>query len=306
MTAPRPFPPSILPPPILPPPVLPSPGHPGPGFRLGGSEFVVPVDCLAGPGSDTVLSAWRGTASVLGGDERLPLKEATQRLYQGILEQTAGAFLYRIWNYVPAINGTTADLEHYRHFCQGRSLAFEERYGRGFEERMPAASAVGCRGSRLLVAFLAGKTPAQYLENPRQVPAYRYPASYGPRAPSFARATAVRADGRGDVFIAGTSAIVGHATMAPSQTAAQLDCTLENLRAISQVCGLGEDLAGRQAETRHFKVYLRHASDLAEVTSILDDRLLRPTDQVSYLRADICRADLNIEIEATVLGARLD
>ena len=276
-----------------------------PGFGLGDSELTVPVDCLAGPKYDTVFAARPGSVSVVAGDAHRPREEATGRLYHDLLEQSRGSFLYRIWNYVPAINGVTAGLEHYRHFCRGRSLAFEEHYGRDFQDRMPAASAVGCGGRALIVAYLAGKDAPEYLENPRQIPAYQYPPDYGPRAPSFARATAVRAAGQGDFFIAGTSAIVGHATVAPSRTGAQVDCTLENLRAISRVCGLGNDLGAGRGGARHFKVYLRHASDLPEVTARLDERLLGQGDQVSYLHADICRADLNVEIEATLLGTSL-
>jgi hypothetical protein len=36
---------------------------------------------------------------------------------------------------------------------------------------------------------------------------------------------------------------------------------------------------------------------------MLAKELLRPDDHVSYLRADLCRAELEIEIEATILGA---
>jgi hypothetical protein len=54
--------------------------------------------------------------------------------------------------------------------------------------------------------------------------------------------------------------------------------------------------------TRHFKIYLRDAAVIDEVRSRLDRELLKPTDHVIYLQADICRSVLKLEIEATLLG----
>ncbi|HXN36113.1 MAG TPA: hypothetical protein VN877_08070, partial [Opitutaceae bacterium] len=121
------------------------------------------------------------------------------------------------------------------------------------------------------------------------------------RPPSFARATVVGRAGRPDVFISGTSAVVGHATVAPNDTSAQLDCTLENLRGICRACGMGEHPS--EGERRHFKVYLRNAGELPGVARQLERRMLLPGDRVSYLEADICRAALNVEIEVAVRGA---
>jgi chorismate lyase / 3-hydroxybenzoate synthase len=137
------------------------------------------------------------------------------------------------------------------------------------------------------------------------VPAYSYPPEHGPRPPSFARATVVPREvaGRADVFISGTAAIRGHATVAPDATLPQLACTLENLREIAAACGIGPDLARGRARARHFKIYLRRAGDLVAVQPVLERELLLPTDTAIYLRSDICRRELNVEIEATLLGA---
>jgi hypothetical protein len=137
------------------------------------------------------------------------------------------------------------------------------------------------------------------VENPAQVPAYLYPSEHGPRAPSFARAT-VAADGRA-VFISGTAAIKGHASVAPGETLPQLDCTLDNLAALSRAIGLGDTLGAGAGFARHFKIYLRHAEDFSSAAARLDDALLRRGDSVTWLHADICRAELTIEIEATLM-----
>lgn len=231
----------------------------------------------------------------------LDLETASLELYRRLFAVTRGLHLHRIWNYIPQINAHTADLENYRHFCRGRSLAFEHHFGRDFEQRLPAASGVGAMRGPLALAFLAGDQAPTHFENPRQVPAFHYPREYGPRAPSFSRATLVRtARDERQLFISGTAAIRGHASIAVGDLTGQLDCTVENLRTIGETAGIGQDLAAATDAARHFKVYIRRAADLARVQSHLDRSLLRAGDTVSYLHADLCRADLLVEIEGVV------
>lgn len=234
------------------------------------------------------------------------LEKVSQELYEDIFRATRGLHLARIWNYVPAINQPgPAGLENYRIFCRGRSLAFERQYGAGFKVKLPSASAVGTKSAALTIVFAAGPVAPRHVENPLQVPAYDYPGEYGPRAPSFARATVVREADLATAFISGTAAIRGHATVAPGNVRLQLDCALENLREISHACGLGPNLGQGGGGTRHFKVYLRHAADHPLVAAILQERLLTGADRVSYLHADICRTPLLVEIEASLFGAAL-
>lgn len=231
------------------------------------------------------------------------LDQVTQRLYGDLLHATPGLHLARIWNYVPAINEPdSAGLENYRAFCRGRSLAFERHYGNGFKKQVPAASAVGCQNAALTVAFAACRADPRHVENPAQVPAYDYPAAYGPRPPSFARATIVPDEAGTTVFISGTAAIRGHATIASDELAAQLACTLENLREISRACGLGANLDRGSRAARYFKIYVRRPAEQAAVAATLEEQLFQPGDRVSYLHADICRQSLLVEIEATLCG----
>ena len=230
------------------------------------------------------------------------LAAQTQALYRRVLESTRGRHLYRIWNYVPRINALTEGFENYRAFCQGRSLAFETEAGAGFPQVLPSASAVGTNDHSLSVVFVAGAARPRHFENPEQVPAYRYPAEHGPRPPSFSRATVAVLPSRTLTFISGTAAIKGHHTVAPGTLDAQLDCTLDNLRLISQAAGLGKNLGAANAARRFFKIYLRRSGDLAATRARLGGTLLQPSDHVIYLHADICRATLNVEIEVSVIG----
>jgi hypothetical protein len=233
----------------------------------------------------------------------IDLEAAAGQLYQGLFAVTAGLHLYRIWNYVPQINAVTDGLENYRRFCRGRSLAFERQFGRDFQRRLPAGSAVGSNLGPLAVAFVAGQAEPGHFENPRQVPAFEYPPAYGPRPPSFSRATVVATEQGRQIFISGTAAIRGHATVAADDLEAQLGCTCENLLLIGKAAGAGPDF-GASGWRRAFKVYIRHPEDLARVRTRLEREFLRPDDVVSYLQADICRSDLLVEIEAALAEVR--
>ena len=229
------------------------------------------------------------------------LSAVTEIAYNQLLNACAGQHLLRIWNYVPRINEEANGLENYRAFCQGRAQAFERALGVGFNAQLPSASAVGSAGDCLDVIFVAGQAAAVHYENPAQTPAYLYPIEHGPRSPSFARASVVRDGAQTWTFISGTAAIRGHATIAPGTLEGQLDCTLENLALISAAAGLGQDLGADRSLRRHFKVYLRNAADLAATQRCLERSLVRPSDDVIFLQADICRAALKVEIEATVV-----
>lgn len=186
--------------------------------------------------------------------------------------------LLRIWNYVRDINRIDDGLERYRAFCAGRYDAFA-KHGYSMRGDLPAASAVGMGGGGVASYFVASREPVASVENPRQVNAWEYPPRYGPRSPSFSRATR----GAGLVFVSGTASVVGHETVHVGDVAAQLEETLVNLDA---VVGAHELLT--------MKVYVRRAADYALIAARLAER---PVPAI-FLRADLCRADLLVEIEA--------
>ncbi|HEY4988380.1 MAG TPA: hypothetical protein VII09_01160 [Opitutaceae bacterium] len=274
---------------------------------LSGQPRELLASAVEPEGDEDGIMLWRSRDNLVGfarvehgGD----IEGATGWLYARLLSAVRRLNLYRIWNCVPQINGQApGELENYRAFCRGRSLAFEAAFGDGFARALPAASGVGTADDALTVAFLAGPLPVRHVENPSQVPAYEYPPEHGPRAPSFARATVVGSGTTVDAFISGTSAVVGHGTVAPGDTPGQVDCTLQNLVLISRACGLGDRLGSGSGCRRHFKVYLRNAGDLPAVEAELKRRLFVPGDSVSYLGAEICRAALNVEIEVVVRGS---
>jgi chorismate lyase/3-hydroxybenzoate synthase len=227
---------------------------------------------------------------------------AGRELYRRLLAAAAGRPLARIWNYVPQINGHRHGTENYRAFNAGRAGAFQAAFGPDYPGALPSASAVGCRGDALAAIFVTVGDRPRHFENPEQLPAYRYPAEHGPCPPSFARATVATWEGKPLIFVSGTAAIKGHATVAPGSFAEQASCTLDNLRLISRAAGLGDDLGAGGGFERHFKIYLRRGSDLPAAQARLAGTLLGPGDRAIWLETDLCRAELDLEIEATLLG----
>jgi enamine deaminase RidA (YjgF/YER057c/UK114 family) len=235
--------------------------------------------------------------------ERQGIARLAERAYRDLfraLEDTNCPHLLRIWNYLPQINGDGGGLERYRQFNAGRQEAFLEA-GQAAFEGAPAACALGIRQGALCIRFLAGQIAPVPVENPRQVSAYRYPETYGPRSPTFSRAALAELGG-GDValFISGTASIVGHETVHVGDVAAQTRETLRNLDAVIAAANARTsavfDLSRLEAV-----VYVRHVEQAAAVRAVLEEVLgvAAPTlrDAV-VLEADICRQDLLVEIEA--------
>jgi hypothetical protein len=231
------------------------------------------------------------------------LQAATHRVYTDLFEVLAAnpcPNLLRVWNYFADINREVDGSERYRQFNVGRQQAFIEARRSAFEGS-PAACALGTREGPLRVYFLAGRTPPLAIENPRQVSAYRYPGTYGPRSPTFSRAALVEVgDGRQALFISGTASIVGHTTVHLGDVRRQAEESLLNIAAVRQAAAERAGVAF-PADALIYTVYVRDAANLAIVREVFERTV--GADSVAardciYLQADICRADLLVEIEA--------
>ncbi|VWB33588.1 endoribonuclease L-PSP [Burkholderia lata] len=245
-------------------------------------------------------------------DGGTPLECATHDAYRtlfDVLDSLGMPHPLRIWNTVPAINAVQLGIERYRQFNIGRQHAFDA-CRRALTGGVPAACALGSvvpvagdasPAAPLAIHFLASRTPADPVENPRQVSAYHYPAEYGPRAPTFARAAAwSEGDAAPVLFVSGTASIVGHRTVHHGDVVAQTRETVANLAAVLEQ-------AARQGHgpfslaDLSYRVYVRDAGDTAALAAI--ERVLReaagPGVRPLVVHADVCRDDLLVEIEAS-------
>ncbi len=238
------------------------------------------------------------TVSDAGSDA---LGEATYIAYRSLLnalQATGYPHLLRIWNSIPGINVDDGGLERYRRFNLHRFKAYDESK-RPTQAGAPAACALGSFGGPLVLYCLASNTPPESIENPRQTSAYRYPQQYGPRAPSFSRAALWRGAGSDSdvLFVSGTASIVGHQTLHQGNVVAQAHETLTNLQSVVAAAVSRGAREVALLSDLMLKAYVRHPSDQPLVHRVLAGHGL-DADAVLYLHADICRADLLVEIEA--------
>ena len=250
-------------------------------------------------------------------DRTLPggLCAASRLVYDTLFEllrRHGRPHLLRLWNYVSDINGIDAGhgdpMERYRQFNIGRQDAFLEAQRSAFDGS-PAACALGTTQGPLTVHFLAGRQAPRAVENPRQVSAYRYPSQYGPRSPTFSRgALALLGEGREALFVSGTASIVGHQSLHVGDVGRQTEETLANVAAVVEAANALSALGPRahRVEALDCTVYVRRASDLPRVREVLTQRLGAEAPALRhaiFLRADICRADLLVEVEAQSLAS---
>lgn len=230
------------------------------------------------------------------------LDQTTEKVYRRLLRLLRDSgfhYLWRIWNYFPRINAEERGLERYRLFCMGRHQALAHTLP-GFPSSLPAGTAVGTQQGPVQVYFLAGAHPPTHLGNPRQVNAYDYPKVYGPRSPSFARATLCRSDSATHLFISGTASVVGHQSRHVGAADLQALETLTNLRALMDRAEFADPSIEPGAKPHSiFKVYVRHLKDLNMVRDVLRAPFPLSGDLL-FLQGDLCRRELLVEVEGLV------
>jgi chorismate lyase / 3-hydroxybenzoate synthase len=247
------------------------------------------------------------TARVRGLDSLAPaeVEQATADAYSAIaaqLDKLPARHPVRFWNYIPAIHrpsGKTPDgdpLDRYMAFNAGRYIACSRWLGGedSFPRLLATASGVGHAGQDLVIHALAAGQPGVAVENPRQVPAYRYSRRYGPKPPCFARATVVtRPSADSLVLVGGTASVRGEASVHIGDLPAQFDETLENLAALLQAA-TGTPMAGVELFTS-VRVYYVRPVDIPALRK--HSKQAFASAKCEFIRADLCRSDLLVEIE---------
>lgn len=246
-----------------------------------------------------LFGAYDSTEDEARGDLDALVHEAYRAIFAS-LEAAGVPHLVRLWNYLPGINREQSGLERYRQFNLGRQQAFLNARRDAFAGA-PAACALGTVDGPLRIRFLAGRVAPVPLENPRQVPAWRYPAEFGPRSPTFSRAVLLPcAPGRIALLVSGTASIVGSASVHPGDIPRQVEETLRNLNA---VVGAAHERCGARFSVSDMTctVYVRHAADADLVRRSFEAGVGANSPaarRAIYVQADICRSDLLLEIEA--------
>lgn len=253
------------------------------------------VTFLKEPGLKTLAL----TDDYLFGSIELPscdIGQATRSAYRtltALLRKHPRYRLVRIWHYFPGINLVEDQLERYQQFSKARYEVLSAS-GYAMASDLPAASAVGSDHGPLTLHFLAGSGIIEAIENPRQTSAYLYPEIYGPRSPAFTRAVHHQGNNYRHLFISGTASIIGHETVAPFNPEKQMVETLINLETL--IASAKFPPIGSKAFSASWCVYLRNPEDFPLIRDMIEKEFHHP-DSIVYLRGDLCRSDLAVEIE---------
>ncbi len=231
---------------------------------------------------------------------RTAFHDATVHAYQRLeAELRGGQALHpvRLWNHIPGIHDTLGDgLDRYRVFNAGRFQALSQWYGgnESFDTRVASASGIGHDGEDLVVHCLAADHPGRPVANPRQIAPYRYSCKFGPKPPCFARATVIHPDdGAPLVLVGGTASIVGEESVHLGDLARQMEETLTNLTVLlHEAAGKPAPLAG----FRELRVYHPDLRQRRELCLLLEEAVGGRVP-IEWVRADLCRSELLVEIE---------
>jgi chorismate lyase/3-hydroxybenzoate synthase len=238
------------------------------------------------------------------------LTSNTARAYEVIFEslnRIRGFNLVRVWNFIPRILDPLGPIpQRYFAFNAGRFAAYERAYATkdAFSRLVATASGVGHFGSDLIIHGLASNDPSSPVENPRQVPSYRYSEKYGSLPPCFARATRIETSLGKWLLVGGTASIRGEDCKHINDLEAQTTETLANLTALlfvgesegAAVASCGNEGASPLSRFRHVRVYHRRREDYARI----EERLpcaFSGAEVIEVFLADLCRPSLLIEIE---------
>ena len=235
-------------------------------------------------------------ARALDGTE---LERSTTQAYDALanrLRHDTSWHAVRIWNFVPGILLPAGEgLDRYMRFNAGRYRAFCRWFGGAerFDRLLPVASAVGHAGDDLVIHALCCRSKGVTIENPRQHAPHSYSRRFGPLPPCFARATLLDADGEKLLLVGGTASVRGEDTVHVGDLTAQLAETFDNLAAVAhRAYRVDEPLDSYRA----LRAYYVRGQDLPRIKAAVLERFPR-LHCVQFVQADLCRADLLVEIE---------
>ncbi|WP_341918013.1 hypothetical protein [Hydrocarboniphaga effusa] len=213
------------------------------------------------------------------------IEAAAEHAYRdllALLEDSGYRELLRIWNYFDELTVGEGDDERYRRFCLGRHRAI---VAPDFERRLPAATVIGTTRAGLQLFGFASKQAGEQIENPRQTSAFRYPREFGPRSPSFSRATRYGSQ----LLVSGTAAIVGHETRHAYDAVAQAQEMLANVDALLTQ-------AGGAWTPSLLKLYVFDPADAPAARAAVLARFGAEAPLL-VLNGEVCRRGLMVEIE---------
>jgi enamine deaminase RidA (YjgF/YER057c/UK114 family) len=253
-------------------------------------------------------------ADKLTGSTSTQAKEAFERM-KAVLRRERLTFgnVVRQWNYVGGIvdvrTGRGRTCQNYQAFNDVRTLFYgSSEFASGY----PAATGIGQAAGGVILEFTALDAATDVrivpLSNPRQVDAHRYSGGVlvgepieeisEKTSPKFERAKVVARGTAGIVFVSGTAAVLGQKSAGRRDVEAQTRIAAENISTLAGRKNLrraGLTLPPDTGVLSYLRAYVKRTADIPKVRRICE-RTLGPIPAL-YVRADICRPELLVELE---------
>ena len=224
--------------------------------------------------------------------------------------------ILRQWNYIEnIINLETANdthLQNYQIFNDLRSIYYEKS---DFKKGYPSATGIGIEHGGCTIEAIAFKekevNSVKPVTNSLQVDAHSYSKTVligkaieeikRISTPKFERGKYVHLGDVGFLFISGTASIVGEQTVFTDDVAKQTLTTFRNIDHLISMENLNNNKISvvSKPQLLNYRVYLKNESDYAIVKSLCDDHYRSGNGFI--VKADICRNNLLVEIEANYL-----
>jgi enamine deaminase RidA (YjgF/YER057c/UK114 family) len=222
--------------------------------------------------------------------------------------------IVRQWNYIPHILSEKKSihgikLQRYQIFNDIRSSYFDIDL---FKNGYPAATGIGSSTGGITIDFIAVSLNfnniVTSIRNPLQYNAYNYsskvlegdPLVAGDikRPPLFERAKRELFAGVEHIYVSGTASIIGEKTEGAGNIKKQTEITINNILQLLASDNLDQNRIRIENELIciYARIYISECDELEEIKSIIKQKL--GDCSMVFVKSDICRKDLLIEIEA--------
>ena len=222
----------------------------------------------------------------------------------------------RQWNYIENIihieDGNDKPLQNYQIFNDLRSIY----YGKSdFRNGYPSATGIGTQCGGCTIEAIAikekNRNSIKPVTNSFQVDAHSYSSNVlignaieeikRVSTPKFERGKYLQLGEKGFLFISGTASIIGEQTVYAEDVSKQTLTTFKNIDNLVSTYNLDNNYISVTSHPRllNYRAYLKNESDYPIVKSLCDKHY--GTDMGFIVKADICRDNLLVEIEANYL-----
>lgn len=219
--------------------------------------------------------------------------------------------IVRQWNYIENITHISAQGQNYQQFNDARSRF----YGRvEWQNGYPAATGIGSNWGGVIVVVDALKQSTQYsraIDNPLQLSAHNYSQQVliegdDPQrktTPKFERARWVGDSSSGMIYISGTAAIRGEASLREN-IMQQSVMTLENIEYLISPDNQLRNGVPCVAQCKYglLRIYVKRQEDWLQIKDWIQENCL--CEDIIPVMADICRSELLIEIGGVAIATQ--